>query len=140
MLKKQVDKFFHSQAWRQLRAAYIARYGERCHGLEHDPKIPRVGVKLELDHIIERQDWPQGALVFENLIMLCRACHAKKTVDTNIRRREHEYYYMRAARNDPKLSIMPNDVARHFAEQERQRLVDRLKRKAAIDAARQGEP
>ena len=137
----RVDPFFHTAAWKQLRATYIARHGQRCQGLEHDPRQPRSGeaVRLELDHIIERQDWPQGALVWENLILLCRACHGKKTVATNIRRREHEHYYMRAARNDPTLSIMPKDVARHFADLERQQLVDRLKRKAAVDAERDGK-
>jgi hypothetical protein len=137
----RVDPFFHTQAWRQLRAAYIIKHGERCQGLEHDPRQPRSGeaVRLELDHIIERQDWPQGALVWENLILLCRACHGKKTVAMNIARREHEHYTRLAARKDPTISIMPKDVARSFVELQRRLLIDRLKRKAAIDAMPEGK-
>ena len=120
----QRDPFYLSSEWRKLRARYVAVHGEVCQGHEHDQSKPRSGegVRFELDHLIERNDWPEGSLRFDNLILLCRACHAAKTIATTIRRNEHAYYTRIAARDDPSISTHPDDVSRHFVELERARI------------------
>lgn len=131
------DPFYLTAAWRQLRARFVAMHGQVCQCGDHDPTQPRSGptVRLELDHIIERQDWPAGALLITNLIMLCRKCHAAKTIATNARRQEHAYYTRLVARDDPTVSTHPDDVSREFVELDREwwkREFDRWKKKAVL--------
>jgi 5-methylcytosine-specific restriction protein A len=66
------DPFYYSQAWRDLRASFLA---------EH-PRCSNPGCRLPAtiaDHKRTRHEAPHLALDRANLEALCRACHSSKT-------------------------------------------------------------
>jgi 5-methylcytosine-specific restriction enzyme A len=68
------DKFLDSQAWRDLRDAFVAAnpYCESCY--------PQHLVAAEdVDHILPRRTHPEMALDWNNLQSLCKTCHLEKT-------------------------------------------------------------
>lgn len=70
---KQVDDFYSSAAWKQLREAVKAERGHRCQRADHT-----CSGRLMVDHVIERRD---GGADFDrrNLVVLCEHHHAVKT-------------------------------------------------------------
>lgn len=77
---KTADPFYLSPEWRALVAAIIAERGPYCQGAEHDTRRTRgPGIRLFGDHIVERKDG--GAeLDRRNIMLLCGACHTRKTI------------------------------------------------------------
>jgi len=69
---------YRDPRWKALRTYMIERHGERCCDKEHDDSKPRVGVVIDLDHIVELED--NGAPFDPNNVMLrCHSCHMRKT-------------------------------------------------------------
>lgn len=68
------DKFLDTQAWRDLRAAFVEAhpYCQHCY--------PEQLVAAEdVDHILPRRTHPELALDWNNLQSLCKTCHLDKT-------------------------------------------------------------
>lgn len=66
------DAFFDSREWQVLRYKALKVYGHECAlcGAGHGP--------MHVDHIKPRSKYPELALVFENLQVLCKACNFGK--------------------------------------------------------------
>jgi 5-methylcytosine-specific restriction protein A len=77
------DPFYSSPAWRRLRAAKLAEdpLCEDC--LERGLTT----AATEVDHIIDRCDRPDLALVKSNLSSKCKSDHSRKTAKTMAKRR-----------------------------------------------------
>jgi len=79
---------------RHIRRQALARAGNRCQWCGRKPEPGNRSTRLEVDHIIPQ--WAGGPTRPDNLQVLCRACHHRKTVvDTywlenqrRVRRRE----------------------------------------------------
>jgi 5-methylcytosine-specific restriction endonuclease McrA len=69
------DPFLSSYAWRQLRMVALKQQGARCQCCGASAKD---GVRINVDHIKPRRDFPELALVLENLQVLCGACNHGK--------------------------------------------------------------
>lgn len=84
-----VRRFYNSIAWRDKRQYILQRDHYMCqHCKERIEKALRTGTPLkpedrkipvasEVHHIKELEDYTDLALVDDNLISLCRACHEK---------------------------------------------------------------
>lgn len=77
MARDFAKAFYHSQAWKQTQAAYVKQSGglcERClqNGLVTAGVIVHHKIHLTPDNIND----PDIALCPENLMLLCRDCHA----------------------------------------------------------------
>lgn len=72
---QHVDPFFQSQEWMEVRyRALEASTGAcACCGSRGHPSNP-----LQVDHIKPRSKFPELALVFSNLQVLCRSCNMGK--------------------------------------------------------------
>ena len=82
---KKAAPLYASPEWRSLIASIIAERGRRCEDPAHDPARPRAGVRLFGDHIRELADG--GALLDRrNIMLLCGACHSRKTAAARARR------------------------------------------------------
>lgn len=84
---KQVDPFYSSSEWQQLRHKrlkydrYICNHcGVKCLGKKRGQPSPHV------DHVIDRKDRPDLQLDIDNLQTLCDSCHSKKTRATQLDR------------------------------------------------------
>jgi 5-methylcytosine-specific restriction endonuclease McrA len=80
------DDFLDSYQWRSLRYKVLRDRGARC---ECCGATPDDGVKMNVDHIRPRRDFPELALDEGNLQVLCEECnHGKGNWDrTDWRRR-----------------------------------------------------
>jgi 5-methylcytosine-specific restriction endonuclease McrA len=72
--KKKVN-FYSTWAWRKLRYKVIKHYGRTCmmcnaHG---------EGVQIQVDHIKPRSLYPEDALDFDNMQILCADCNMGKS-------------------------------------------------------------
>jgi 5-methylcytosine-specific restriction endonuclease McrA len=65
------DAFLISRAWRKLRYKAIVHYGAKCHCCGSAENI-------QVDHIKPRRKYPELALEFDNLQILCSACNQGK--------------------------------------------------------------
>ena len=77
MARDFAKEFYHSQAWRQAQASYVKQSGglcERClqNGLYTAGVIVHHKIHLTPDNIND----PEVALSPNNLMLLCRECHA----------------------------------------------------------------
>lgn len=75
---KRADDFYSSAPWRDLRASVLRERGPRCEKCG-------AGGRVYLDHITELRDG--GApLDRSNVMILCAACHTRKTAQARARR------------------------------------------------------
>lgn len=72
---RQLDAFYNSQGWRQLRYQALKIHGGRCMLCNRGRKD---GVQMHVDHIKPRAKFPELALVLDNLQVLCRDCNLGK--------------------------------------------------------------
>lgn len=72
---KSSKDFLYSQAWRKLRAEAHKQYGYRCMCCGYLPKDKRMS---HVDHIKPRRFFPELALEFSNVQILCARCNKKK--------------------------------------------------------------
>jgi 5-methylcytosine-specific restriction endonuclease McrA len=95
---------YQSQRWRDLRDEYIRRNGLVCRDREHDDRKPRAqpSSMLELDHVVAIRDNPKLAFDPGNVVLRCRACHRRKTVQEikDRRQREEAQRYVERKRSD----------------------------------------
>jgi len=68
-------KFTRSYEWRALRMKVLDKYGARCMCCGATPEH---GVKMHVDHIKPRRKYPELALSFDNLQILCEECNHGK--------------------------------------------------------------
>lgn len=64
--------FYWSDAWRDLRYRVLVRYGRKCMA------CGVMGSPAHVDHIKPRSKYPELALEFNNLQVLCEACNMGK--------------------------------------------------------------
>lgn len=74
--KQARDQFYHSVSWRALRQKALERDHYECIWCKAKGKV--VTDNLEVDHIKELKDDPEGALDLENLRTLCKDCHNER--------------------------------------------------------------
>lgn len=68
------DQFFRSLAWLELRYKVLKHYGARCMCCGHTGRTRT----LQVDHIKPRIKFPELALEFSNLQVLCKQCNQGK--------------------------------------------------------------
>ena len=68
-------EFLFSLEWKALRKKVLDFYGTRCMKCGRTPKNPS---KVNVDHIKPRKLFPDLALVFDNLQVLCARCNKHK--------------------------------------------------------------
>ena len=77
--KKERDvissEFLNSYAWRKLRMQVLEKYGARC---QCCGRTRADGIVIHVDHIKPRRKYPELALDFNNLQVLCEVCNHGK--------------------------------------------------------------
>jgi hypothetical protein len=73
--KKSATDFLLTYEWRKLRMQVISHYGARCMCCGASPKT---GAVINVDHIKPRKLFPNLALDFDNLQILCSICNHGK--------------------------------------------------------------
>ena len=68
--------FWRSEGWRRLRYETIKRHGAKCQCCGRNPR--QDGIKLHVDHIKPRSEYPELALDPDNLQVLCEDCNLGK--------------------------------------------------------------
>ena len=66
-------KFYRSPEWLELRYKALVRYGRKCMCCGTEDAV------FHVDHIKPRSKYPQLALDFNNLQILCEACNLGKS-------------------------------------------------------------
>ena len=74
--RKSNDSFYSSVEWRELRVRVLEKYDCKCMMCGRSPKYHNV--VLNVDHIKPRRKFPDLALCFDNLQVLCGACNHGK--------------------------------------------------------------
>lgn len=69
--------FTKSLAWRELRAKVIEKYGAKCMCCGYSPRESKG--RIHVDHIKPRKYFPELALEFDNLQVLCGRCNKEKS-------------------------------------------------------------
>ena len=69
------NEFLESYAWRKLRLQVIEAYGRKCMCCGNTPEN---GAIIHVDHIKPRKKYPELALEFDNLQVLCHECNHGK--------------------------------------------------------------
>jgi len=72
----QSEDFYRSPAWRALRYRVLVAHGNAC---QCCGASPRKGFPLHVDHIKPRSKYPDLALEFDNLQVLCPDCNLGKS-------------------------------------------------------------
>lgn len=72
----KVSEFYTSFEWLKLRMEVIKKYGAVCACCGSSPKKDRI--KINVDHIKPRKEFPELELVFDNLQVLCSDCNKGK--------------------------------------------------------------
>lgn len=72
---KSGDAFFDSDEWKALRYRVLRHYGAAC---QCCGRTRADGLKLHVDHIKPRSRFPELALEFSNLQVLCEDCNIGK--------------------------------------------------------------
>lgn len=67
--------FIQTPEWRALRLTVLAKYGTRCMKCQ---TVPKRKSQVNVDHIKCRLYFPELALVFDNLQVLCGSCNKAK--------------------------------------------------------------
>ena len=73
--KNNKVSFLSSAAWKELRKKVIQTYGHKCMKCGDEPADKR---KVNVDHIKPRKFYPDLALCFQNLQVLCAGCNKAK--------------------------------------------------------------
>ena len=76
MAREFAKKFYHTQAWKKCRAAYIKSVGglcERC--LAKGLHVPGTEVHHKIRLTVDNVNDPAVALNWSNLELLCKDCH-----------------------------------------------------------------
>ncbi|WP_088838944.1 HNH endonuclease [Listeria sp. ILCC792] len=69
--------FYKSKAWRQTREVILKRDNYECQECKRKGKVT-TGERLDVDHLLELEDYPDLALEPSNLETKCVMCHNKK--------------------------------------------------------------
>jgi 5-methylcytosine-specific restriction endonuclease McrA len=69
------DPFYHSNAWRELRYLCLKRDHWHCTVCERSVRLKG---SARVDHIIDRRERPDLALMLSNLRTLCASCDNKR--------------------------------------------------------------
>lgn len=69
-------EFYISPQWRHLRVRVLSKYECKCMMCGRSPKAH--GIVIHVDHIKPRSKYPDLALCFENLQLLCEDCNIGK--------------------------------------------------------------
>lgn len=78
--QSHLDAFLESYEWRRVRMEVLKRDGRKCACCGATPDD---GVKIHVDHIKNRRDFPSLALDKNNLQVLCEVCnHGKGNWDS----------------------------------------------------------
>ena len=93
--RKEAFNFYESEAWQKLRYRVLAVYGRRC------MCCGRTDGPMHVDHIKPRSKYPELALDFDNLQVLCEACNLGKSNTDETDWRPHK-------NPNPKQEISPN--------------------------------
>lgn len=75
LIAKGGDKLLKSWEWKVLRQKVLDKYGRRCMKCGF---IPERGQRINVDHIKPRMYFPELALEFDNLQVLCEPCNQEK--------------------------------------------------------------
>lgn len=91
-MQEFAEKFYKSQSWKTTRDAYFQAKKELCeeclkHGLYTPGEIVHHKIHLNSINVID----PTISLNWDNLQLLCRACHAKQH-DAKKRRHTFDHY------------------------------------------------
>ena len=78
MINPNSKEFFTSKSWKELRKKVIDTYGERCQKCGYKKEN---GARINVDHIKPRLLYPELALDFYNLQVLCSCCNKDKGND-----------------------------------------------------------
>lgn len=76
-MDKRHEGFYESPEWLDLRYRVLTHYGAVCMKCNGSPKT---GAVIQVDHIRPRVYFPELALVFENLQVLCLGCNQGKGI------------------------------------------------------------
>jgi 5-methylcytosine-specific restriction endonuclease McrA len=74
-LRQKGSSFLQSAEWKKLRSLAIRVYGRKCMKCGSTPKNPSM---THVDHIKCRKNYPELALEFDNLQILCCKCNKEK--------------------------------------------------------------
>jgi len=69
-------KFYQTPEWRELRYKVLANFGNKCFACGRSPSD---GVVIHVDHILPRSIYPEHALRFGNMQVLCADCNIGKS-------------------------------------------------------------
>lgn len=74
------QQFYQTKEWRAIRlvALSLNPYCVEC------AKNGSITLGTEVDHIIDIKDAPERFMDLENLQVLCKSCHGKKTIQSNM--------------------------------------------------------
>lgn len=82
--KAQKKRFYKSKAWQIVRRAALMRDNFECQECKRlgrvttiDPRIDK-HKQLDVDHVLEIEEYPEKALELDNLRTLCVRCHNDK--------------------------------------------------------------
>lgn len=93
--KRTKDTFYRSKEWKELRFKKLreVQYCECCGKSKKDVLESGEKVKLTVDHIKCRSKYPELALDYNNLQVLCQACNEGKSnlYEDDFRTQEIEY-------------------------------------------------
>lgn len=73
------DAFYCSARWLKLRKEVIAAQPICADPFGTHKEYGEVIPTKEVDHVLPRRDRPDLELVIDNLMGLCKSCHARKT-------------------------------------------------------------
>jgi len=71
------NKFYQSSEWQSLRYQVLEKYGNKCFACGRSPH--QHGVVIHVDHILPRSTYPEHALTFGNMQVLCEDCNLGKS-------------------------------------------------------------
>jgi len=70
------NKFYESKEWQSLRYKVLKNHGNRCFCCGRSPKDR---VVIHVDHILPRSIYPEHALRYSNMQVLCKECNLAKS-------------------------------------------------------------
>ena len=86
--KAKTDSFYSSNEWRTLRYKVLSAGNGKC---ECCGATAKSGAVLHVDHIKPKSKYPELALEFSNLQLLCDMCNMGKSTTDEIDWRENPY-------------------------------------------------
>lgn len=75
--QEERSSFYKSKKWRQTREVILKRDNFECQECKRNGKVT-TGERLDVDHLLELEDYPELALEPTNLETKCVTCHNKK--------------------------------------------------------------